>query len=173
MAEIIDYVPKQHMESLRRLLTAYLEEGSNSLKEASLEEDIPAVVEDDLAHTERFAPPNGRFLLVVEDGGVLGCGALRLIAPGVAEIKRMYLRPDARGRGLGWALLDRLVAEARSQGCHEARLDTGWFMTDAQRLYRAAGFTECEPYAESEVQADFDPRWMYMRRDLTGAAPNH
>jgi GNAT superfamily N-acetyltransferase len=171
MTEFIAYDPKQHTESLRQLLTAYLEEGSISLKEAGIEEDITAVVEDDLTHVEQFAPPAGRLLIVVDDGIALGCGALRIIAPGVAEIKRMYLRPDARGRGLGRMLLDRLIAEARNQGCHEARLDTGWFMMDAQRLYRAAGFTECEPYAESEVPADFDPRWIYMRRDLSGNAP--
>ena len=166
MAQLVDYDPNQHLDDLRRLLTAYLEEGSISLKEAGLEEDVPAVVADDLAHPERFRPPAGRMLLVVDDGAVLGCGALRTIGPGVAEIKRMYLSPETRGRGFGRMLLDALVAEARGQGCHEVRLDTGWFMTDAQRLYRAAGFTECEPYAESEIPADFDARWKYMRRDL-------
>ena len=91
---------------------------------------------------------------------------MRLIGPGVAEIKRMYLQPNARGRGLGRMLLDGLLHEARALGCHEARLDSGWFMTDAHRLYEAAGFTECEPYQESEVPEDFDARWKYMRLGL-------
>ena len=51
-------------------------------------------------------------------------------------------------------------------GCHEARLDSGWFMTDAHRLFRAAGCTECEPYLESEIPPDFDARWVSMRRGL-------
>ncbi|HYP60810.1 MAG TPA: hypothetical protein VEQ36_10335, partial [Thermomicrobiales bacterium] len=59
---------------------------------------------------------------------------------------------------------------ARDMGCHEARLDSGWFMTDAHRLYRAAGFTECEPYPESEIPPNFDSRWVSMRRALTADA---
>ena len=166
MATLIDYVPDRHKDDLRTLLTAYLEEGAISLAEVGLEEDVPAVVASDLAHPEQFNPPQGRMLLAVEGHVVQGCGALRTIAPGVAEIKRMYLRPEVRGRGLGRQMLDGLIATARDGGCHEVRLDTGWFMTDAQRMYRAAGFVACDPYEEAEVQPDFDPRWQYMRLDL-------
>ena len=77
-----------------------------------------------------------------------------MIRPGVAEIKRMYLKPDARGRNIGRMMIDGLLDAARDLGCYEARLDSGWFMTDAHRLYRAAGFTECEPYPESEISPD-------------------
>jgi GNAT superfamily N-acetyltransferase len=168
MAHLIDFDPDQHMDTLRQLWTAYLEEAAIPLRETGFEEDVPAVVAELLAHADQFSPPGGRLLLAVDGGDVLGCGALRVIAPGVAEIKRMYLRPEARGQGLGRMMIECLLAEARTLGCHEARLDTGWFMTDAHRLYRAAGFTECAPYGESEVPADFDPRWTYMRLALTG-----
>jgi GNAT superfamily N-acetyltransferase len=124
-----------------------------------------------LAGVGQFRPPDGRLLLAVDGGEAVGCGAVRVIAPGVAEVKRMYLRPAARGRGIGRALLQELLATARSLGCREARLDTGWFMTDAHRLYRAAGFTECAPYDGSEVPADFDPRWKYMRLELAPESP--
>lgn len=166
MAMFIDY-DAAHEAALRALWTAYLEEGAVPLREAGYEEDVPAVVEADLAGAGQFHPPAGRLLLAVDEGEAVGCGAVRVIAPGVAEIKRMYLRPEARGRGIGRALLQELLATARRFGCREARLDTGWFMTDAHRLYRAAGFAECAPYAGSEVPADFDPRWQYMRLDLT------
>jgi GNAT superfamily N-acetyltransferase len=79
----------------------------------------------------------------------------------------MYLHPEARGKGIGRGLLAELLATARRMGCGEARLDTGWFMGDAHRLYRAAGFVECEPYPGSEVPPDFDARWKYMKLDLT------
>jgi GNAT superfamily N-acetyltransferase len=169
MAELTEYDPAQHAAALERLLTAYLEEGLVSLRAAGLDEvdEVPTIVADDLARPDRFRPPHGARLLVDDAGAFVGCGALRVIAPGVAEIKRMYLDPSTRGRGLGRLLIEGLLAEARRLGCHEARLDTGWFMTDAQRLYRAAGFVECAPYAESEIPADFDARWVYMRRDLT------
>jgi hypothetical protein len=71
------------------------------------------------------------------------------------------LRRKARGQGTGRSLLQELLATARRFGCREARLNTGWFMTDAHRLYCAAGFEECAPDAESEVPAYFDPRWKY------------
>jgi GNAT superfamily N-acetyltransferase len=173
MAELIEYDPAQHAAALERLLTAYLEEGLVSLRAAGLDEvdEVPTIVANDLAHPERFQDPHGARLLVVDDGAVVGCGAMRLIAPGVAEIKRMYLDPGVRGRGLGRVLIEGLVAKVRRLGCHEARLDTGWFMTDAQRLYRAAGFTECEPYAESEIPAHVDPAGIEVRRDLGQPPP--
>jgi GNAT superfamily N-acetyltransferase len=166
MTELIDFDGDRHHDELRRLLTAYLEEAVPALMEVGIKEDIPGIVSDDLAHPEKFSPPNGRRLLGVDDGAVLGCGAMRVIGPGVAEIKRMYLQPEARGRGLGRMMIDGLLDSARDMGCHEARLDSGWFMTDAHRLYRAAGFTACDPYPESEIPPDFDARWVYMRRDL-------
>jgi GNAT superfamily N-acetyltransferase len=170
MVAFIDY-DAAHEEALRALWTAYLEEGSIPLREAGFEEDVPAVVAADLAGIGQFQPPDGRLLLAIDRGEAVGCGAVRVIAPGIAEIKRMYLRPEARGRGIGRALLDELLATARRFDCREARLDTGWFMTDAHRLYRAAGFEDCAPYAGSEVPADFDPRWKYMRLDLNPELP--
>jgi GNAT superfamily N-acetyltransferase len=170
MATFVDY-DADHEETLRTLWTAYLEEGAIPLREVGYEMDVPAVVAADLANIAQFRPPDGHLLLAVDEGEPVGCGAVRVIAPGVAEVKRMYLRPEARGRGIGRALLQELLDTARHYGCREARLDTGWFMTDAHRLYRSAGFEECAPYDGSEVPADFDPRWKYMRLDLTPAMP--
>jgi GNAT superfamily N-acetyltransferase len=170
MISLIDY-DATYEEEVRALWTAYLEEAAVPLREAGFEEDVPAVVAADLVSIDQFQAPQGRLLLAVDGGETLGCGAVRVIAPGVAEVKRMYLRPEARGRGIGRSLLRELLATSRRFGCHEARLDTGWFMGDAHRLYRAAGFEECEPYAGSEVPADFDPRWKYLRLDLARELP--
>jgi GNAT superfamily N-acetyltransferase len=170
MVTLVDYAAA-HMETVRALWTDYLEEGAVPLREADFEADVPAAVAADLASIGQFQRPAGRLLLAVDDGVPVGCGAMRVLEPGVAEIKRMYLRPEIRGQGIARALLQELLATARRFGCREARLDTGWFMTDAHRLYRAAGFEECEPYPESQVPADFDPRWKYMRLDLTSGSP--
>lgn len=94
-----------------------------------------------------YAPPRGR-LYVAEAGATLvGCIALRpLSEPGVGEVKRLYVRPAARGTKLGEALVRRLLSDARAIGYRELRLDTLAFMRDAHKLYARLGFTECSPY---------------------------
>jgi GNAT superfamily N-acetyltransferase len=149
------------------VLTAYIEEGAARLGRAfGFEQDIPAAVNDVMGHLDQFAPPAGRLLLVIEGNTVLGCDGLRPIASGVAEIKRMYLRPEARGRGLDRLLLEALLAAARQEGYQEARLDTDGLMPAAHRLYRATGFQPCGPYPESEISMELHDRWLFFRRDL-------
>ena len=157
MATLVAYDPARHGDALRALWMAYAEEMAVPLREeAGLAVD----------------PAAGVARLLAFGGTVLGCGAVRQIAPGVAEVKRMYLCPAARGRSPGRAILGELLATARGFGCRDTRLDSAWFMTDAQRLYRAAGFEECAPYPESEAPPALAARWTYMRLDLTtGASP--
>ena len=78
----------------------------------------------------------------------------------------MYVRPDFRGTGLGRALLDALLAEARQVGYATIRLDSAGFMKTAHALYRAAGFEEIEPYPESEIPPDFQKHWVFMQKRL-------
>ena len=167
MATLVDYDPAQHEDALRALWLAYVEEMAVPLREgAGRAVDPPSVVARLLALVGELRPPAGRLLLAVDGGTVVGSGAMHLVTPGVAEVQRMYLRPAARG--LGRALLEELLATARGVGCREARLDTGWFMTDAQRLYRAAGFEECAPYFEAPPE--LAARWTYMKLDLMPAS---
>ena len=172
MAELILFLPGTHEADLREVLTAYLEEGAARLERAfGVTQDIPAAAEYVMRHLNQFAPPAGRLLLVLEDDAVLGCGGLRPIAPGVAEIKRMYLRPEARGRGLGRKLLEALLAASRQEGYRQVRLDTDGLMPAAVQLYRTAGFVPCDPYPESEIPLELHDRWLFMRHDLTNAHP--
>lgn len=77
------------------------------------------------------------------DGEALGCGALRPLGDGgVVELKRMYVRPQDRGRGLGWVILIALETEAERLGFNCLRLETGDFQPEAMSLYRAAGYRE-------------------------------
>jgi putative acetyltransferase len=73
-------------------------------------------------------------------GTPLGCGGLRPMEPGAAELKRMYTRPEARNRGVARAILERLEAEARDCGIGVLRLETGASQPEAQRLYESAGY---------------------------------
>ena len=89
-----------------------------------------------------FAPPGGSFLIGYEDGEPVCVGGIKRLPDGACEIKRMYVVPKARGRGVAPELLGALEDEARSLGYELARLDTGPKQPHAERMYRAAGYAE-------------------------------
>ena len=95
-----------------------------------------------------LSPPNGRLLLASFDRQLVGCAGLRRLSPEIGEIKRVYVRPAFRGKGLGKALIEAVIAAARLIGYRKLRLETASFMEGAQALYRSLGFDLIEPYRE-------------------------
>jgi ribosomal protein S18 acetylase RimI-like enzyme len=93
--------------------------------------------------------PHGAYYVGYQGREAVAGGGLRGLGDGVAEIKRMYVRPQARSRGLAAALLRTLEEAARALGYEYARLDTGPKQVTAQRLYRAAGYAEIAPYNDN------------------------
>ncbi len=93
-----------------------------------------------------YAPPAGGLWLAESNGAAIGCIGLRPLEPGICEIKRLFLRPAARGLGLGRGLAETAIAAAREQRYNAMRLDTVDSMVAAQTLYRALGFCERPPY---------------------------
>ncbi|MGO9127402.1 MAG: GNAT family N-acetyltransferase [Terriglobales bacterium] len=94
-----------------------------------------------------YAPPSGRLLLAELQGELAGCVALHRFEPDTCEMKRLYLRPKFRGKGLGRRLAETIIAEARKIGYRRMRLDTvGPVMEDAVAMYRKLGFREIAPY---------------------------
>jgi GNAT superfamily N-acetyltransferase len=87
-----------------------------------------------------MAPPGGTFLVVWLDGEPVGCGGVKRLPDDTCEIKRMYIAPHVRGRGLAGRLLVALEDAARDLGYGIARLDTGPKQPQAQRMYEAAGY---------------------------------
>jgi putative acetyltransferase len=109
-----------------------------------------------------YAPPKGRLLLAEYEGQIAGCVALRPLEPAVCEMKRLYLRPAFRGKGLGRAIAAHLIAEARKLGYESMRLDTVEpFMKDAVAMYRRLGFREIPPYCQNPIDGA-----LYMELDL-------
>ena len=94
------------------------------------------------------ADGNGAFLVAYRDDQPVGCGAVRLIGPATAEIKRMYVEPELRGAGIGRTLVDALEAEARRLGAEQVVLETGTRQTAALALYARCGFTPIPLYGE-------------------------
>jgi putative acetyltransferase len=94
---------------------------------------------------EAIFQPHVRFFVATLDGDPVGCGGVALF-DGFAEVKRMYVRPVARGQGVARAILDRLEAETRAANLPVLRLETGDKQTDALRLYYRYGFTDCGPF---------------------------
>jgi putative acetyltransferase len=94
-----------------------------------------------------YAPPDGRLLLAEFDSQIAGCAALHKLDSAICEMKRLYLRPLFRGHGLGRALAERIIAEARDVGYRRMRLDTVEpVMKDAVAMYRKLGFKDIAPY---------------------------
>jgi GNAT superfamily N-acetyltransferase len=94
----------------------------------------------------KYARPHGRLLIAYLDGKPAGCVALRDLGDGVCEMKRMFVPEAFRGRGVGRALAERIVAEGKEAGYRAMRLDTSRRQSEAMQLYERAGFKRIPPY---------------------------
>jgi putative acetyltransferase len=97
---------------------------------------------------EQVAEGRGVFLIISQDGRPVGCGALRLLDPETAELKRMYVSPEVRGQGLGRRLVAELESQARALGVRRLVLETGVLQAAALALYQANGFQPIPLYGE-------------------------
>jgi ribosomal protein S18 acetylase RimI-like enzyme len=109
-----------------------------------------------------YAPPDGRLLLVECGGQLAACVALHKLHSSICEMKRLYLRPQFRGQGVGRLLAERIIAEARQIGYQRMRLDTVEpVMKDAVAMYRKLGFREIPPYRPNPIAGA-----LYMELEL-------
>ena len=154
-----------HRTVAEELVAEYLNWVARVAKaEYGLAFDIQAMVRSDIDDPVKFYPPTGRFYLVRLGGPFVGVGCLKQLAPGVAEVQRMYIRPHARGAGAARLLVERLLEDARSLGHGTVRLESLRALNAAHRLYRSVGFVETEPYAANSMNAYQDASTLAIYR---------
>jgi len=105
------------------------------------------------ASSTDLEPPDGAYVVGWEDGRAVAGGALKRLGPGVAEIKRMYVLPDARGRGVARQLLAAIEDTARELGYERVQLDTGASQPHARALYESAGYRDRPDYNDNPYAA--------------------
>ncbi len=143
------------LEKARELFIEYAESLGFSLCFQNFDQELAGLPGD-------YVPPDGRLLVAEYRGQLAGCVALHKSGPGICEMKRLYLRPQFRGRGLGRLQAEAVVAEARAIGYKKMRLDTVEpLMPNAVAMYRRLGFRVIEPYRPNPI-----PGALYMELDL-------
>lgn len=112
----------------------------------------------------KYAPPQGTLLLARKDANPVGCVGLRPLAEGICEMKRMFVRPEFHGLGIGRALARRLLVDAKAAGHTRMRLDTSTRQVEAIQLYESLGFRKIAPYY---APPEAIKHWLvYLERDL-------
>jgi putative acetyltransferase len=140
---------------VRELFLEYAQSLGFSLCFQSFDQELAGLPGD-------YAPPDGRLLLMEYEGQPAGCVALHELEAGICEMKRLYVRPAFRGKGLGRALAERILNEARAIGYDRLRLDTVEpVMKNAVAMYRLLGFREIAPYRANPIAGA-----LYMELDL-------
>jgi GNAT superfamily N-acetyltransferase len=144
----------EHGQQAGSLIREYLE-WLNQLvqRDYGIEFDVEAMVASDLSDPDKFQPPGGRFYLVTYGGDIAGVGCLKKLEESVGEIQRMYVPARLRGKGIGRAIVNRLIEDARVIGYHRLKLESLEFLAAAHSLYRSAGFHEIDPYADNSMKS--------------------
>lgn len=149
-------VTDDDLDHVRELFREYAAEIEIDLCFQGFEEELSSL-------PGRYAAPTGSLILAWDEARPIGCIGLREIAPRVAEMKRLYVRPEARGTGVGRRLVERFLEDARRLGYREVVLDTLDRMVSARALYTSLGFEVVPAYYNNPLEGV-----VYMRLRLDG-----
>lgn len=143
--ELIQVESEEHLDCIRELFKEYEKSLGFNLDFQDYKKELAKLPGE-------YAAPDGRILLVFYKDKVAGCVALRKHEQGICEMKRMYVRPQYRRKGIGRAMAQKIIEEARAHGYERMRLDTINTMKEAIALYRSLGFKETEPYRHNPIK---------------------
>ncbi len=151
---IVQATTPVQLRELRRLLEQFASSIEADLEFQRFREELAAL-------PGPYAPPDGRLLLWEEEGVVAGCIALCNLGEGVGELRRLWVSPRFRGRGIGRDLTHELLRDARKIGYSKVRLHTLPSMLSARAIYTGLGFYEIEPYTPVPIEAA-----VFLEREL-------
>jgi len=135
----------EQIDSIRLLFLEYAQSLNFDLCFQSFDEELTGLPGD-------YAPPEGRLLLALYNEKAVGCVGLRKVAGGVCEMKRLWVRPEFRGRKIGRKLADAIISEARTIGYRIMKLDTVDSMKAAMAMYESMGFSETSAYRYNPIE---------------------
>lgn len=170
MARIVQAVMPDHEGMVHDLFAEYLRWVCQRIyQEYNASFDAEPMIAHDMETIDIFLPPKGSLLLAFEDASPAGCACTRTIGERITEMKRMYVRPDHRRKGIGAALVREAIQRAKQESFSEMRLDSAGFMHEAHRVYRSFGFADIPPYEGSEIPEEYRKYWVFMKLDLKQA----
>jgi len=140
----IDANTANHFKEARILFQEYIDSLGIDLSFQAYQTELA-----DLASI--YSPPNGAIILAKQSNESVGCVGLRKYNSEVCEMKRLYMRPQGRGRGLGMVLCQKIISRAKAMGYGKLRLDTLPTMTAARELYKKIGFYPIDPYYDNPI----------------------
>ncbi|WP_243096889.1 GNAT family N-acetyltransferase [Thermohalobacter berrensis] len=143
--EVIKAQSKEHFQYIRELFREYANSLDFSLGFQNFDKELKELPGE-------YAPPNGCILIARFNKKIVGCVALRRISKDICEMKRLYVRPKYRVKGIGKKLAEAIINEAQNIGYKKMRLDTISFMKKAIALYESLGFKEIEPYRYNPIE---------------------
>ncbi|MEH2269619.1 MAG: GNAT family N-acetyltransferase [Nostoc sp.] len=164
MLKIIQIETDEHKSHIQELFWEYFNETKLIFSnQFSINLDVNTFFEQYMTQINEFLPPSGRLLLGQSEAKIVGCACLRKIGEDIGELKRMYVKPEFRRKGIGRSLLEAIIKEAGYIGYSRIRLDSTPFAKEAQALYRVFGFEDIEPYLEkTEIPLEHRANWVFM-----------
>lgn len=136
---IIREAQAEDLPAAREIFREYADEGDRGICLENFKEEVESL-------PGLYAPPRGAILLAMDQDAVVGCVAIRPFDEAAVEMKRLFVRPSHRSRGVGRRLVEAVINLASVRGNQELVLDTLDSMVEAQGLYRSLGFEPCEPF---------------------------
>ncbi|MEP7212952.1 MAG: GNAT family N-acetyltransferase [Acidobacteriota bacterium] len=149
MIDLIQAESQAEIDEARRLFREYETWLDEDLCFQSFEEEVRNL-------PGKYAPPDGRLFIAYSDGNPAGCVAMRKLNDGICEMKRLFVRPQFQGHGIGNFLIEKIIDSARAAGYEKLRLDTyPPKMGKAVKLYESHGFYLIDAYYENPYDVLF------------------